>query len=147
MKYDHKWIRAHIPHSGKMCLLDKVQKWNEESITCTTMTHISKDNPMKNNNKLGISSGVEYAAQAMAVHNAILFEETENVHPRGGVITRVQNIQFFTDYLDEHCSALIIMAHRMRAIEDVVHYSFSIFCEEKILISGEVTVVLNRLSI
>ena len=61
-----------IPHQGTMCLLDTVERWDDTSITCTTASHRDATNPLRRDNQLEAICGLEYAAQAMAVHVGIL---------------------------------------------------------------------------
>ena len=65
------WIEAHIPHQGRMCLLDEVVDWNAHHIRCRTGTHRAPDNPLRSHGRLGVACGIEYAAQAMALHGAL----------------------------------------------------------------------------
>lgn len=69
---DHAWIAAHIPHQGDMCLLDRVVKWDEQRIQCQAGSHRLGDNPLRSRDRLSAACGIEYAAQAMAVHGALL---------------------------------------------------------------------------
>jgi len=72
MRLDRAWIESRIPHHGSMCLLDEVIGWDAERITCTSSSHRSADNPLRARGRLGIACGIEYAAQAMAVHGALI---------------------------------------------------------------------------
>jgi len=54
-----------------MCLLDEVLDWDAEHIRCRTATHRAPDNPLRSHDRLGIACGIEYAAQAMALHGAL----------------------------------------------------------------------------
>ena len=69
---DHAWIAAHIPHHGSMCLLHAVSQWDERRIVCEALSHVDPDNPLRAQGRLGAANGVEYAAQAMAVHGGLL---------------------------------------------------------------------------
>jgi len=40
-------IRMLIPHSGLMCLLDEVVKWDDQSIVCLSNTHRDPANPLR----------------------------------------------------------------------------------------------------
>ena len=70
------WIASKIPHQGSMCLLDEVLAWNEQRIVCSAVSHTSPENPLRLAGRLGSANGVEYAAQAMAVHGALLAPAT-----------------------------------------------------------------------
>ena len=69
---DRAWIASHIPHQGSMCLLDYVEAWDRERIRCRASSHRAADNPLRAYGRLGAACGIEYAAQAMAVHGALL---------------------------------------------------------------------------
>lgn len=61
-----------IPHSGGMCLLDSVARFSEEEIVCTSISHCNPDNPLLEGGALPVLALVEYAAQAAAVHAALV---------------------------------------------------------------------------
>ena len=64
---DHAWIAAHIPHSGTMCLLERLEAWDERAIHCTTTTHARADHPLRTASGLLSPCLIEYAAQAMDI--------------------------------------------------------------------------------
>jgi predicted hotdog family 3-hydroxylacyl-ACP dehydratase len=72
MRLDRSWIERHIPHRGSMCLLDEVIEWDAQHIRCRSGTHRLPDHPLRSQGRLGVACGIEYAAQAMAVHGALL---------------------------------------------------------------------------
>jgi predicted hotdog family 3-hydroxylacyl-ACP dehydratase len=72
--HDRAWIAARIPHQGDMCLLDAVHEWDEQSARCSASSHRAPNNPLRHNGRLGAACSIEYAAQAMAVHAALLME-------------------------------------------------------------------------
>ena len=72
MPLDHAWIEQHIPHKGRMCLLDEVLSWDAAHIRCRSASHTSASNPLRLHGRLGAACGIEYAAQAMAVHGALI---------------------------------------------------------------------------
>jgi predicted hotdog family 3-hydroxylacyl-ACP dehydratase len=71
MSLNRAWIEVRVPHQGRMCLLDEVIEWNAQHIRCRTATHRARDNPLRSHDRLGIACGIEYAAQAMALHGAL----------------------------------------------------------------------------
>src|SRR5579864_9625666 len=72
MPLDRHWIEQHIPHEGRVCLLDEVLSWDARHIRCRSATHRTADNPLRAHGRLGAACGIEYAAQAMAVHGALV---------------------------------------------------------------------------
>jgi predicted hotdog family 3-hydroxylacyl-ACP dehydratase len=72
MRLDRAWIERNIPHQGRMCLLDEVMEWDAQHIRCRSGTHRLPDHPLRSQGRLGVACGIEYAAQAMAVHGALV---------------------------------------------------------------------------
>jgi predicted hotdog family 3-hydroxylacyl-ACP dehydratase len=68
---DRAAIAALIPHSGNMCLLNRVQHWDQEHIEAVASDVHSVDNPLRENGELHAVVLVEYAAQAAAAHAAL----------------------------------------------------------------------------
>ena len=71
MRLDRTWIERNIPHHGRMCLLDEVTEWDAQHVRCRSGTHRLPDHPLRSQGRLGVACGIEYAAQAMAVHGAL----------------------------------------------------------------------------
>jgi predicted hotdog family 3-hydroxylacyl-ACP dehydratase len=138
---DHEEIAALIPHQGSMCLLDHVIDWNAQKIACTAISHRAMDNPLRRNSRLGAAVGIEYAAQAMAVHGALL--AARDTAPKKGMITRVQRIALHAERLDDCPDALRITAERLMGDERMVRYGFELRCAERVLLEGEASVILD----
>ena len=64
-------IYARLPHAGGMCLLEEVLEWDRQSILCATSSHQLPTNPLRRHGALSAVHGVEYAAQAAAVHGVL----------------------------------------------------------------------------
>ena len=60
-----------IPHTGAMCLLDGVLQWDTSTIQCVSRSHRDAHNPLRIDGRLPTLCGIEYAAQAMAVHGGL----------------------------------------------------------------------------
>src|SRR5215470_11498861 len=71
MSLGRAWIAAHIPHQGAMCLIDEVTAWTDTEIDCRTDTHRLESNPLRTGDRLRSECGIEYAAQAIAIHGAL----------------------------------------------------------------------------
>ena len=79
-------IAALIPHAGAMCLLDAVLSWDRTSIACTASSHRAIDNPLAAEGRLDAVCGVEYAAQAMAVHGGLAGDGRPVMSGRAAVV-------------------------------------------------------------
>jgi len=56
---DREAIEVRIPHSGKMCLLERLESWDAEAIHCTTSTHLQPDNPLRTAGGLMAPNAIE----------------------------------------------------------------------------------------
>ncbi len=139
---DHAWIASHIPHQGSMCLLDKVEGWDQEKITCRAICHRAVDNPLRAHGQLGIACGIEYAAQAMAVHGALL-APADSARSRVGYLVSVRGVTMAVTRLDDIQADLLITASCIMSSENNILYQFSVSADNKLLLEGRAAVVLN----
>ena len=137
----HEWIAAHIPHAGAMCLLDEVVAWDADHIRCTATSHRDPRNPLRAHGRLAAVHAIEYAAQAMAVHGAVL--DAAQSRPRAGFLASVRNVDAHVDRLDDLPGALIIDAERVSGDGNNVLYRFTICCGERVLMTGRAAVMLD----
>lgn len=135
------WIVAHIPHQGSMCLLDSVRHWDDTSIECQATSHAFTSNPLRAHGRLGIAAGVEYAAQAMAVHGALLSQSTDV--PKPGYLGSVRNVHAYVSRLDDLVGPLDVKAQRLSGDDKVILYSFELTHQGRCLLVGRASVVLN----
>ena len=138
---DHAWIAAHIPHRGSMCLLDRVESWTGTEIVCRTRSHLAADNPLRYQCSLGIANGIEYAAQAMAVHGALL--AGDDMRPAAGLLTSVRGVRWQRSRLDDLEGELTVSAERLSESGANVLYGFSLAFGDVPLLSGRASVVLD----
>ena len=85
-----------------MCLLDAVTEWSDAAITCRAGSHTDPANPLRAEGRLGAANGIEYAAQAMAIHGALIAGEAdEGAAPRQGYLTSVRSVSLHVTRLDD----------------------------------------------
>lgn len=138
---DHAWIAAHIPHTGAMCLLDHVVRWDDETIECIASSHRDPRNPLCRNGRLATVCGVEYAAQAMAVHGAVL--GAQSGRPRAGFLASVRSVEMHVARLDTFDAPLAVTAERIGGDADNVLYRFTVRCGAQTLLEGRAAVILD----
>jgi len=141
VQLDRRWIGAHIPHAGKMCLLDAVLSWDATRIECRTATHRDLDNPLRSHGRLGCACGVEYAAQAMAVHGALLAGRAGP--PAAGYLVGLRRVLLNVARLDDIETDLWVSAERVDGDDTIVLYQFSVHNELRAFLSGRATVALD----
>jgi predicted hotdog family 3-hydroxylacyl-ACP dehydratase len=139
---DHAWIARHIPHQGSMCLLDHVEAWDRERIQCRAHSHRAADNPLRAYGRLGAACGIEYAAQAMAVHGALLAPR-DSTGARVGYLVSVRGAQLRVARLDDIAADLLVEATCITRGEDHILYQFSVSAAGRLLLDGRAAVVLN----
>ena len=127
-----------LPHTGKMCLLERVVEWDEDTIQCAAVSHLCIDNPLRNNTGLPAVSGVEYAAQAMAIHGSLVFSDSS---PKPGVLARLKNLELKVDWLHDLEGELLIFADKLDGGERGAVYDFRIESRRRIMLSGRATVI------
>ncbi|MGJ8619527.1 MAG: 3-hydroxylacyl-ACP dehydratase [Methylophilaceae bacterium] len=145
-KIDKAWIEAHIPHQGKMCLLDAVSSWDEQSITCLATSHQQLSNPLRFGKQLNTACGIEYAAQAMAVHGALL-APVDQLRPRAGFLVSVRGATIYRDRLDDLKQVLTINANCIHSSENNILYAFTLHAKNFLLLEGRAAVMTNTESL
>ena len=141
-------IARRIPHRGRMCLLDMVLAWDDKRIRCQASSHLAPDHPLRAHGRLGAACGVEYAAQAMAVHGALAAEfltdgAPANGPPRAGYLASLREVTLHVDRLDTVAGPLTVSAERIAGDLHTVLYSFTVQAGARTLLDGRAAVVLD----
>jgi len=141
MILDRAEIAQLIPHAGSMCLLDHVIAWDKDSIRCRSGRHRARDNPLCYAGRLGMLSGIEFAAQAMAVHGRL--SGAIGARPRVGFIVALRDIVCGAGPLDDVAEDLTIDATHLMGDDARVAYSFAVSGDGRTLVGGRATVLLQ----
>lgn len=132
-----------------MCLLERVTAWDEHHIACQASSHLTPDHPLRAHGRLGAACGVEYAAQAMAVHGALVAEAAAagssagQQTPRAGYLASMRSVTLHVDRLDTLAGLLTVTAERLSGDANTVLYSFTVQAGQQTLLSGRAAVVLD----
>ena len=133
-----------IPHHGAMCLLDMVECWDGDSILCKTSSHRDQTNPLRRDNRLEAICGLEYAAQAMAVHVGLL--EQEQGRPLTvGYLGAVKHLMLRTTRLDDVTENLTVQATRLVGEMGRFIYAFRVSADRQTLLDGRASIFLKYL--
>ena len=123
--FDHAWIAAHIPHHGSMCLLDRVVEPTMRSGCAASPAAIVLPTiRCARHGRLAAACGIEYAAQAMAVHGALLADG--GWQPRPGFLASVRGAVLHVGRLDDIAQDLDVEAVRVTGDSGTVLYDFTI---------------------
>ena len=138
---DAAQIAQLIPHHGEMSLLASVNTFDVHHIHCSAASHRFPSNPLRENNMLHAVCGVEYAAQAMAVHGALSSQQNAS-QPRGGRLASVRSVDIFVTRLDTIEENLDVSATLLMNDENSMMYEFTVSIPSQILLQGKATVIL-----
>ena len=141
MLIDQPEIRTLIPHAGAMCLLAGVTRWDATRITCTAQSHRDINNPLAHGGRVRALCGIEFAAQAMAVHGGL--SGLIGKRPRAGLLVSVRDVAAQVEYLSDYSEDMQIEAEQLMSEKSSVCYSFTLHAGEKELLRGRATVVLD----
>ncbi len=127
-----------IPHAGAMNLLDRVLDFDADALHAVSHSHRSEDNPLRREGALSPHCGIEYAAQAMAVHGALL--AGAEGPPRPGYLALARDVVWTVSRLDDIPEDLDIRVRKLAVQADSVMYEFSLAAAERVLVTGRAAV-------
>ena len=135
-------IRTLIPHSGLMCLLDRVNEWDDRSIVCISNTHRDPANPLRRDGRLSAVHAFEYAAQAAAVHGG-LRARAAGVAASSGYLAALRDARLHVMRLDDVASPLQICACRLFGETANTVYECRVSAGNILLADGRITIMLR----
>jgi len=145
---DHAGLAALIPHSGPMCLLNRLRAWDEERIECSASNHRDAAHPLRTRSGLLCSCAIEYAAQAMALHGALL-GQAGGTRASPGYLASARGVTLHRWRLDDlpvpqdAADVLLVQATRVAGDARQILYAFTLMHAGLCLAEGRAAVVLN----
>ena len=139
---DHDAIAGLIPHSGSMCLLAGMTRWSDTEIVCHATSHHDPRNPLRTARGLLSPCAIEYAAQAMALHGALVGRATAGAI-RPGFLASARGVQLHLLRIDELPGELRIEVTRLAGDDKQILYSFNVTHQGDPVAEGRAAVVLN----
>ena len=121
-----------------MCLLDRVLEWDADRIRCSAVSHRDADNPLREAAGLATLAGIEYAAQAAAVHGALLRGE---MLPRSGVLAALKNVISTRPWMHEIVEDIVIEANLLHSDPAGGIFAFAVFASEERILNGQFTLM------
>jgi len=141
---DQRGIAALIPHSGAMCLLARLERWDMQRIVCSATNHRDPQHPLRTRRGLLAPVAIEYAAQAMALHGALIGQAVGSPATPGflasarGVTLHVLRLDELADDAELH-----IEATRQAGDAQQILYAFDVRHAGRPIAEGRAAVVLN----
>jgi predicted hotdog family 3-hydroxylacyl-ACP dehydratase len=139
---NHEQIEALIPHRGAMCLLDRLVDWSADRIVCVATGHVAPDNPLRTASGLSATVAIEYAAQAMALHGALLAREGGG-EALPGFLASARGVKLHRLRLDDLAGLLEVEATRQAGDAKQLLYAFTLKHSGSVIAEGRVAVVLG----
>lgn len=137
-----------LPHTAPMVLLERVDGWDLQTIRCSARSHLAPDNPLRQDGILSIYAGVEYAAQAQALHARLTATPGDGA-PRKGFIAVASKLEAQmldlnkpVSDLDEIAAPLQIELTQLAVNDASSLYRFSLSAAGQLLLQGELLAVL-----
>lgn len=137
---DAAGIRALVPHTDAMCLLQSALSWDAARIHCRADNHRDPDHPLAEHGTLSALYLIEYGAQAMAVHGGLLAREAGGT-ARPGLLVSVRDVVLHVERIDTIMEPLDVIAERRLAGDSGWLYAFHVSAGEKRLAHGRVMVL------
>ena len=129
-----------LPHAGSMCLVDRVIRWDRDSVHCRASSHRLTDNPLRVGNVLPAICALEYAAQAFALHGVLAADEFGDKAPDGAraFLALVNSLEMHVDRLDDCDTELSIKGEVVFRQSGSAVYRFEISADGRLLVGGQV---------
>ena len=135
-------IAGLIPHAGSMCLLARVDAWDERTIRCAATSHADADHPLRSASGLLASSAIEYAAQAAAVHGAVKARAAGRA-PSPGFLASARGVRLHRLRLDDLAGELAIEVEHLAGDDRQLLYAFTVRHAGAPVAEGRLAVVLD----
>jgi predicted hotdog family 3-hydroxylacyl-ACP dehydratase len=128
-----------VPQAGGMCLLDGIESWDEARVSCVSGSHRRADHPLRRHGELAAVHLLEYAAQAAAVHGALLAPRDEGPMSVKYLVA-ARDFELHVERLDAVRADLNIDAERVVVMGDSVMYAFRVTADRRLLARGRLSV-------
>lgn len=130
-----------VPHSGNMCLLERVVSWNEDGATLATTTHRNLTHPLADGGRLRAIHLCEYGAQAMAVHGGLMARARgERMQP--GLLVSLRDVQLGCDHVHDLEGELFVETRRLHDSGSAWQYEFRVIHAGRLVAQGRAIVAL-----
>jgi len=131
-------LYARLPHAGTMCLIDEVLDWDRNGICCRARSHHDPANPLRSGDRLPAVHGIEYGAQAAALHGVLSGALDDGP---GLMLGAVRDLNLFIDSLDAIVEPLRLTARlELRSGVNAI-YAIAIAGGDRQCVEGRLTLL------
>jgi predicted hotdog family 3-hydroxylacyl-ACP dehydratase len=139
MSLDRRQIERVVPHAGAMCLLDAVTQWDETQLTCTCAAP-GAEHPLADKGRVPAVAACEYAAQATAVHGALI-DALQS--PRAGMLASLIDVRLHEAWFPAGDGEVLVQASLRIRTGDACLYSFEVSAAGVALVDGQLMVAFR----
>ena len=139
MRLDRAAIERRVPHAGAMCLLDTVLDWDSQIIECEA-AEPGPSHPLARASRLPAIAAAEYAAQATAVHGALLDGVAD---ARPGMLAKLTGLELGADPVPAAGGRLAIHCELLGRTDAGSQYGF-LFCNARGLLARGRLIIATR---
>lgn len=136
MTLDRADIERRVPHTGTMCLLNEVMQWDATHIACTAVAP-GAAHPLARDGRVPAIAAAEYAAQAAAVHGALLDGRDS---PRAGMLAKLSEVELHTACVAADDGPLAVRAELLSSAAAGCLYAFMVSGKHVPIASGRLLV-------
>jgi len=137
--FGRDWIEQHLPQRGPMSLLDEVVRWDFARLTARATGHRDPSHPLRRDGMLSAICAIEYGAQAVAAHGALL----SNGAPARGVLASVRGVRLGVARLDDIAGPLDIEVQRLGGAAQGLLYAFHVSAGTREVAVGRLAIALH----
>jgi predicted hotdog family 3-hydroxylacyl-ACP dehydratase len=137
-------IGSLLPHAGTARMIERVVRWDRDSIVAATTRHRAADNPLRRDGRLAAVHLAEFGAQTMAIHGGLL-TTADGGKPRPALLVSVRDLALARDYIEQLPGELEITARVLLAGASGFQYSFEARHLGELIASGRVAAMVHEL--
>jgi predicted hotdog family 3-hydroxylacyl-ACP dehydratase len=134
-----EWLASSLPHRGSMNLLEEIVSWDAQGLRARATSHRDAGNPLRRGGELPIACGIEYGAQAVAAHGALLAEGAAGA----GFLASARSVSFHATRLDDLPGDLDVVVEQLGGGRGGLLYRFSVASAGRELLAGRVAIALD----
>jgi predicted hotdog family 3-hydroxylacyl-ACP dehydratase len=133
-------IERLVPHSGAMCLLDAVMAWDSSHIACRSAAPAAQ-HPLTREGRVPAIAACEYAAQAVAVHGALLDGVQD---ARDGMLAKLADVELRMSYFPLGTGDVSVRAELLGRLATGCLYAFDVASHDQAVASGRLIVAFTN---
>jgi predicted hotdog family 3-hydroxylacyl-ACP dehydratase len=138
MTLDRAAIAQRLPHAGTMCLLDAVQQWDATDIQCVAAAP-GAEHPLARAGVVPAVAAAEYAAQATAMHGALL----GGGRAPAGLLAKLSDVALHARCIPADGGPLAVHARLLGRSASGCLYDFAVDCAHHPIARGRLMVAFT----